>query len=682
MAGRAAFSPVPHQMKAIEAFRNPRPLAMNTGQRQLLRTIASLPEFRTNSVPPERIAEYVLSTNEGEKYFNEGAAPLSFMLSGDVARLIGVDKTPLYYTITAQGSGAVKERVVRVSTDLARGMVKKSPVAEVFFDGGKCVASRQGEDFIASTCVFGDRDLFLNGDVVAKGGDRILVSGVDRSVLEQSVMEMVDAYIRAGIDLGTVGVSRMEGPDMCPIEVARVMERIDEIGIQASRDIGCELLPLTTSGSPEKGYFSHNDWRITSYGGLECLSALLEDKEAMGHFGIDTANRQTMLVRGYGEVGANIARLLNEVGRYGKYGFEIDGISDRHSAFFCRSGINAGLLRGIADEKDEVLSGGGPYFLRDSNLLANISAYSLADVDDLLYQPARILMPCGPGYSIPDAAHAARLKAGIYMPLENASLGTNASSRDDIRAIEKEMLSRKICCVSDWWVNFAGITGSKEEILHRTMAGGLDGLCDPSERKWLREHVLEGDVSDVAWANMFWLLHLWKKDGFKTPMSDIMEPRVDRILEERKRILLESPRVNGHLGNLMRMDSATTRAKVKVMAEDLADVIPLFEEMMRDVHTPEPKRRVAAYVLGKLCRTENIPSLLMIFENDNESDVMFRQSAVGLAYTLEGEFDSQGVAMNKVLRKAREIISGDPAHYSYSRKKWTEWLLSKLDMQI
>jgi hypothetical protein len=61
---------------------------------------------------------------------------------------------------------------------------------------------------------------------------------------------------------------------------------------------------------------------------------------------------------------------------------------------------------------------------------------------------------------------------------------------------------------------------------------------------------------------------------------------------------------------------------------------------------------------------------------------MFRQAVVGLAYTLEGEFESQGVAMNKVLRKARAIINGDPAHYSYSRKKWTEWLLSKLDMRI
>lgn len=684
--GVPRLSPDIAQQRAVAAVQNNIPVRVTPGLRPLLSGIAALPELKKAGLSQKELAGYVLRTNEDGFYYRRGEAPLAVLLSGQLATHLGVEEIPLYYTITGSGTVDFGGRgVAREATDLSRGMRKKNPIAEVLFDGGKsfCMVDRDG--FLTVSAVYGDLDLFAQGDVLAKGGMRIITKNIDGSAAEQRVLDVVEKSCKAFIDLGTLGRSRMEGPDMCPVDVGVVMERMDSIGLQAEKDLGIELYPLTTSGPAEKGFFSHNDWRVTSYSVMESLAALFEHHHILYDFGIDPSGERPMLIQGFGEVGSNVARLIKELDRYKHGRFMISGFSDESAGFFSREGFDPDLLYSLACEREDRISGKmGPdkmALLTKSRYYPKLESFRLGSADDLLTRPSMILLLAGPGYVIRSQADVDALCCKIVASPANNPLGTRQSSKEDVRAIERAMVSRKIIYLLDWLVNPGGIGTSKEEVVHRITSGGLENLTGEENRLWLREHVTEGDISDVAWANMFWALKLWRDSQYQTPMSELMEQRVDDILAEKKYVLLNWPREERLADNLMRLDTATMIAKMSVMNRDLAGLTAEFRTLLRDVDAPEMKRRVAAYVLGKSARDENIIPLLNILENPEESDIMFRQAAVGLVYTLVNK-KQQGpylVAIDRIKALWRKINDGS-FPVGHSRKVPMQWLMSMLEI--
>lgn len=681
---RSRLNPDIAQQKAVKAISSQRPIGISGAVRPLVSRMLEMPELESAGVTEDILKRYIVRSSADGFYYKKGEAPLALLISGELAKHFGVEEIPLYYTVTASNSVDLGgRRIAREATDLSRGMRKKSPIAEVLFDGGKSFCMIDGGGFLTVSAVYGDQDLFMQGDVLAKGGMRIIANGVDGSEVEQRIFDAVDKSCKAFIDLGTLGRSRMEGPDMCPVDVGAVMERMDSIGLKAEKDLGIELYPLTTSGPAEKGYFSHNDWRVTSYSVMESLSALFEHHHILYDFGVDPSAERPMLIQGFGEVGSNAARLIKEVERYRKAKFMVCGFSDESSAFFNRDGFDPDLLCAIAAEREDRIAGkigaDKVALLTKSRYYPELDPYRLANVDDLLVCPSLILFLAGPGYVIKSPDDVSALNCKIVASPANNPLGTRQSSKQDVLSVERAMISRKIIYLLDWLVNFGGIDTSKEEVVHRITSGGLRHLISPESRRWLREHVTEGDISDVAWANMFWALNLWKEADYQ-PLSEIMERRVDDILAEKKYVLLNWPREGKLADNLMRLDTATMIAKMTVMGRDLSGFTGEFRSLLKDVNAPEMKRRVAAYVLGKSARDENIIPLLNILENPQESDIMFRQAAVGLVYTLVNK-KQQGpylVAVNRIKDLWRKMK--DSSALSYSRKVPMEWLMSMLEI--
>ena len=657
----------------------------------LIRTIAGMPEF-SGRLGTGALRNMVIRDNTSGFYHSRGQAPLSVMINGpQLAPFLGVSQPPLYYTMTASGqvhTGNVN--CIRLATDLAKDMGFKNPLAEVCLDGGKSVLYLSKGGYFAVTCVYGDPDLFQRGDVIAKGGVRIMAeAGLDETAILNMIEPTISQYLRAFVDLGTLGFSRSEGPDMKPacLDEGALMGLMDRIGRQAEDDLGVQLVPFTTSGPGELGFFNHDEWRGTSYGHLECLCALLSNASVLSHFGIDRSNPITMNIQGYGEVGSNIVRLLREVERYSGYGFAVSGISDESGAFYNPSGFSLDLLYDIAQERERGwgINASTPFTLAASSHYRTIAPHQI-ERDALIFMPAVVSIAAGPPYVIRDTKDVSRLQTRIWAPVANAPLGTKTSAREEIRQIETAMQDRRIINLPAWMLNFGGIALSKEEILHRLMAGGIHNMTDPLTRAWLKEHVNEGDVSDTAWANMGWALHEWAKIGYSAPLSDIMEGRIASIQKRRTGILMGWDRSDSLPGNLMRMDSATMRAKMEVMAKDFSsEELEDMRRLLTDWNAPEEERRVAADVLGKLCSKGCQNDLLAIIERgltadlqaSAQSTVMFRNAATGLGYILEGRAATHGDILNR-LKEVLGVLKSQNTEEAFGKIVALEWLLDKL----
>lgn len=659
---------------------------------RLLNTISALPELR-GRVTAQNLKGMMIHNNQDHIYLRRGEATSAVMLNGGLAEAIGVSSRPLYYTITATPGMQVPEgmKILRETTDLAAGMAFKNPPAEVLFDGGKSYLLLNGNDFMAVTCVYGDPDLFSRGDVIAKGGVRINPLNVRREEVQDRVADAVNKYVRAFIGLGTLGVSRIEGPDMCPFDAGIVMGWIDQIGLRASKELSIELLPLTTSGSENEGYFSHGSWRVTSFSLLECISAALCHRPTVEKFGLDTTAPKPFIIQGFGEVGTGIARLFRENRRYTeKFGFRVDGFSDRSAAFHRIGGFDPALLCDIAQERDEVQSTGVEFLLRNSRHFSHLQPYRLDrdgenDVEkekslrSLIFQPGYVLVPAARGYQIRDQRDIACLKVKMLMPAANIVLGTPMSTTQQLLELERGLTSAGILYVSEWLLNFGGITCSKEEIVHRVMAGGLDKLQGTDQRRWLREHVLGGDISDVAWTNMKWALDLWASDAYKSSIGQLMRQRVERIMEKRKHILINWPRSTSMVGNVARLDSAVSRAKIAVMGEDIpATQLSRYREILSMPQAPLEERRVAAFTLGKMRDISSLGPLMRILLSDTENEIMHRNAAQAIGHILEGRGNEFGDVVSE-MRTLLGRVRSDGDTSNFERRIWIEWALTKID---
>lgn len=661
------------------------PLNANAERMRLTRQIAALPEFQGINKARGAIARAFIRDNRDSRYFLDGTAPYSMMLDGGIGQAFGVKRPPLYYTITMTPGMKLSTRYLREGSDLGADMVPKNALAEVLFTGGKSVLVLDGTEYFASTCVYGDEELLQRGDVIAKGGVRIVASNILPGDEKNRMYAALEGYVRGFIGLGTLGISRIEGPDMVAqvmkaagLDVDTLMEHLDGLGMQAVKDLNVELLPLTTSGRPENGYLSHNDWRGTSYGVLGYLCSLIQNRAAMDWFGIDTHGDTGIILQGFGEVGRNIARLLVErASTYNDYQIRILGLSDESGAYYNPEGFDPLFLNDVAAQIEQGA------LLDSSTGRDKLAPHRLDTLDEIVFMPATVLIPAGPSYStIRTLDDVKKLQARMIVSGANTIIGTRTTSPDEARQIEAALLDRGIINFPPWMSNCLGITISKEEIIHRLMEGGLEGLKDPERRRWLKHHVLEGDGADTAWVNTAWAMHEFAKTEYSRPISDIMLDRVDEILEERKRILLGWPREATLLGNVLRQDSAIMRAKMSVLARDMQDQMPYYEAILSDPSAPVSERRVAAYILGKmgnLGMSSHVSQFMDVLQNPQEEEIMVRNAAVGIGLTLEGKVGLFGDTLSE-LQTMREQLG--PISYVqddealFHRALWLEWAIS------
>ena len=668
----------------------------------LMGKLAELPLISTalSGTREEKITQlrkYVLKTNEEGYYYKKGMADTAVLIDGRLGTLLGLseEESPLYYTVALSGDLNLSGiHIMKEPTDLARDMVFKNALAEVFFDGGKTVLFRDGSNYMAATAVYGDRDLFEKGWVIAKGGVRIYDAQLLRKESEGSHKDVEDVknavrrYLRSFIDLGTLGISRIEGPDMRPtyMDVDGIMGLIDEVGVQASTDLGIELLPLTTSGRPENGYLSHDELRATSRTELEGICAALEDKDLLRKFGIDEKSPRTMIVSGFGEVGSNIIRLLMEESeRYAKYNYRIIGFSDlAFGAFYKEAGFDLGDLYRIAEDMAKARKEGVKFTLHEDRYpsLHNSERPSL---NEIIYKKTTIVIPAAIPYVIRSAEDINRLQCRIFASAANALLGTPTASPDEVLTIEKAMLARGIPNIPSWLLNFGGIACSDEEVVHRLMEPlGLKGMIEPSKREWLKAHVIGADLMDVAWVNAYWALYLWKKEGYKRPLAEIMQERAQRVLKIRKEILLPKTVPAALREKVLVADSAITKAKARVFMEDMAGDVAHLKASLNDKSAPIAVRRVAAYVTGRAGGEGYIENLLSIIEDDNENGIMYRNAATGLGYLWEdlrdkGDGEKTAHIRQRLIRISEKVAGAKSGSDSYERKIWVNWILDKMD---
>lgn len=677
--------------------------AMKIGKRidALLGQVASLPELRdalkgTEKDRTRQLRKFLIRTNESGYYHKKGEAPLSVKLDGKLGELLGLkgDELPLYYTITVSGTVDTNGVTpIKQATDLAGDMVPKNALAEVFFDGGKTVLIVDGDNYLAVTAVYGDEELFKYNDVNAKGGVRIYdFKGKGSDEDKAFIGKAIEGYIKAFVDLGTLGVSRLEGPDMRPtyMDVADIMEQIDGLGVQASADLGKELLPFTTSGHPENGYFSHDEWRVTSLSVLESMCALLENEEFCKKFGINKDEPRKIIIQGFGEVGSNLIRLLHENReKYAKYNFVIVGVSDMDfGAYYNADGITVEELYRLAEDRAAALKAGRKFeFNPDNYKTLSNSANRVHNLDDIIFYPTTFLIPAGPAYIIKDKDMASELQCKVITPAANAPLGKKSSTPTEVAEIEKFILERGIAPIPAWLINHGGIVASKEEVIHRLVEGGLEQLKRFEKRGWLKDHVTGGDIIDLSWVNIYWALYLWQNENYARPLGGIMKDRVSRILKYRKEMLLESKdRKLSLKDDVLRRDHAIVMAKSRVLLEDLGQHADNLKNVLSDKTALLKDRRVAAYVIGRTGDRLYAKPLLDILDDDNESGTMYRNAAGSLGYLL-AEHNHKADAedgIKKIIHRLNAIIKkidGKTDANNHERRIWIEWILRKIDGQ-
>jgi glutamate dehydrogenase (NAD(P)+) len=206
----------------------------------------------------------------------------------------------------------------------------------------------------------------------------------------------------------------------------------------------------------------------------------------------------TVIVQGFGAVGANVARLLSEQGRAPK----IVGISDVSGYLYCESGLDGGLLLALR-EKSQIVS--RPYFLapRDEPDSGCPTLKFSSARDDLLRESAFALIPAAPqaNYLDVDSASTPSMTVDKMGRWSIIVEGANTYSPDPRRKAARRRMERKVyqergtLIATDFLVNSGGVIFAAHERLIPTpsdlrIPDALLGQREAVER-WLSERAAE-----------------------------------------------------------------------------------------------------------------------------------------------------------------------------------------------
>jgi len=197
-----------------------------------------------------------------------------------------------------------------------------------------------------------------------------------------------------------------------------------------------------------------------SYGREEApgRSVAIIAREAMAYYG-KNIEESTVAVQGYGSVGANAARLLDE------WGATIVAISDVNGAIYDDTGLDTQTVPSHKEDPEGVLNHDAPETLTNMELLE-------LDVD--------VVIPAAVGNVI-TTRNADQIQADIVVEGSN---GPTTADADDILA------DRDVCVVPDILANAGGVTVSY-----------FEWLQDINHRQWSRERVVNELESEMvsAW---------------------------------------------------------------------------------------------------------------------------------------------------------------------------------------
>ncbi|MFC5134755.1 MULTISPECIES: glutamate dehydrogenase GdhB [Haloferacaceae] len=197
-----------------------------------------------------------------------------------------------------------------------------------------------------------------------------------------------------------------------------------------------------------------------SYGREEApgRSVAIIAREAMAYYG-KNIKESTVAVQGYGSVGANAARLLDE------WGATIVAISDVNGAIYDDTGLDAQTVPSHKEDPEGVLNHDAPETLTNVELLE-------LDVD--------VVIPAAVGNVI-TTRNVDQIQADIVVEGSN---GPTTADADDVLA------DRGVCVVPDILANAGGVTVSY-----------FEWLQDINHRQWSRERVVSELESEMvsAW---------------------------------------------------------------------------------------------------------------------------------------------------------------------------------------
>jgi glutamate dehydrogenase/leucine dehydrogenase len=163
--------------------------------------------------------------------------------------------------------------------------------------------------------------------------------------------------------------------------------------------------------------------------GLGCLLAVQRFMHHEAIPGLTTLEGSRVAIQGYGNVGANIARLFQEAGA------NIIAISDSQGGIFCEEGLNLDELNQYKQEQETVVG------LAETMTITN---------DDLLQMDCDILVPAATMSQI-NIDNADKIKARVIVEAGNAAVTPEST----------EILRRKgISILPDILVNAGGVTVS------------------------------------------------------------------------------------------------------------------------------------------------------------------------------------------------------------------------------
>lgn len=213
-------------------------------------------------------------------------------------------------------------------------------------------------------------------------------------------------------------------------------------------------------------------------------------------------DQATVIVQGFGAVGANVARFLSERANAGKGAPRVVGISDASGYLYSESGLDVGLLLALRGKTMIVTK---PYFLAHPDVPEDGTPglkFSSAR-DDLLRESAFALIPAAPqpNYLDVDASTNPSMTIDKMGRWSMIIEGANTYSPDPHRKAARRRMERKVyqergvLIATDFLVNSGGVIFAAHERLMPTpqdlrIPASLLGNRSAVD-KWLADHALD-----------------------------------------------------------------------------------------------------------------------------------------------------------------------------------------------
>ena len=221
------------------------------------------------------------------------------------------------------------------------------------------------------------------------------------------------------------------------------------------------------------------------------------------HLTIPPWDQVTMIVQGFGAVGAGVAHRLSEMQKRQGSAPKVIGISDASGYLYCEEGLDVGLLLALRDLNPLVTK---PYFLANPDAPAASGCPSLkfsSARDDLLRESAFCLVPAAPQPNYLDVDDVSKPsmtvdKMGRWSMIVE---GANTYSPDPRRKAARRRMERKVyqergtLIATDFLVNSGGVIYAAYERLIPTpsdlrIPNGMLGDREAVDQ-WLKDHAAE-----------------------------------------------------------------------------------------------------------------------------------------------------------------------------------------------